>query len=91
MEQPDAQLVDAVIDAMRRRHADPNLHSQYPYEMLADRYPVDVVLDMMDRLEDADISESGVSLRGGWVRDYLSDIEARIAAFKAGEDVEWSD
>lgn len=90
MEQPDAQLVDAVLDAMRRRRreadATPLLPGHprppYPYEILADRYPADFVLDMMERLEDAGITESGVSTRTGWVRDYLPDIEARIAAFK---------
>lgn len=74
-------LVDRVLAAMRAYHEKPG--SPYPYEVLADQYPADQVLALMEELEDADITESGVSLRTGWVCDYLPDIEQRIAAFKA--------
>lgn len=75
------ELVDDVLAAMRRYRVEPN--SPYPYEILAAKYPAQTVLDVMEELEDADITESGVSLRTGWVREYLPDIEQMITEFKA--------
>lgn len=74
-------FVDDVLAAMRARRADRS--APYPYEALADRYPVEEIIALMEDLEDEDITESGVSLRTGWVRDYLPDIDRRIADFKA--------
>lgn len=75
------EMVDKVLAAMRARQEERD--APYPYEALAEWYPTEQVLALMEALEAADISESGVSLRTGWVMDYLPDIEQRIAAFKA--------
>lgn len=87
------QMVDDVLAAIRTRRdiinaepMGPNTASQYPYEMLADRYPAGAVLDLMDQLSDADILDYGVSLRTAWVCDYDPAIGDRIAAFKRGEE-----
>lgn len=76
-------LVDAVIETLRARREN-TMRGPWPYETLADRWPAEVVLGCMERLDDAGIIECGVSLRTAWVRDYLPDIGERIAAFKAG-------
>lgn len=83
---PDPQLVDAVIAAIRGRHQLPG--HPYPYEILADRYATETVMAMMEQLDEAEILDYGVSLRTAWVVDYDGDIEARIAAFKAGQEYE---
>lgn len=80
METWTPELVDRVLAAMRARQG--SRDAPYPYEALADQYPPEQILALMEDLEDADITESGVSLRTGWVRDYLPDIEDRIEAFK---------
>ena len=76
-----AQLVDDVIAAIRARRG--NAQLGFPYETLADRYPAELVLTLMEELSDADILEYGVSLRTAWVQDYVPDLDKRIAAFKA--------
>lgn len=87
-----AEMVDDVIAAMRARRtaamrAHPNDLGQitaYPYEVLADRYPPDDVIALMEALDLADITDYGVSPRTGWVRDYDPRIADRIEAFKNG-------
>ena len=80
----DPRMVDDVLAAIRsRRGMKP---APWPYELLADRYCAGDVLDLMERLADADILEWGVSLRSSWVIDYDPQIEARIAAFKEGRE-----
>lgn len=84
---PDPELVDAVIDAVRRRRAS-NYTVGYPYELLADRWPAETVLDMMERLSYHDILECGVSLRTAWVCEYDPLLAKRILAFKQGVDLD---
>jgi hypothetical protein len=84
MELVDPQMVDDVIAAIRDRRQTPG--APWPYEMLADRYTPESVLDLMERLDEADILDYGVSLRSAWVVDYDPEIEARIAAFKEGQE-----
>lgn len=87
-----AQIVDDVIAAMRARRAaairghgdDLKLITAYPYEVLADRYPEADVIDLMGDLDEADITDFGISLRCGWVCDYDPRIADRIEAFKHG-------
>lgn len=86
---PVEVFIDDVIAAIRQYRADP-IPSPFPYERLAG-YPKAAVLAMTEFLEDAEIVECGVSLRTGWVRDYLPDIEQRIAAFKEQARTRWSE
>ncbi len=78
------ELVDAVLEACRRRRDDPALG--WPHEILADRYTVEEVMAMMEALDDAGILDYGVSLRSAWVADYDGHLAGRVAAFKAGQD-----
>lgn len=77
------EFIDDVIAAMRARTRSEETRAPWPYEMLADRYPAEQVLALMDDLNGEDIADYGVSLRSSWVCDYEPDIEQRIAAFKA--------
>lgn len=86
MTAPDPQFVDDVLAAVRASRVTPG--APYPYEILAEQYPAEAVMEMMDRLSSADILDYGVSLRTAWVCEYLPDLEARIAAVKAGQDYE---